>query len=331
MKKLIAVALLCAVVAGGAFARGARDQEYADIMDFPSRPVTAMVAWAAGGGADMVFRAMAEVFPRYANGQPLLIVNRGEAAGVPGIMDFRMNASADGYNVMQWNAAHVIRTHMDTAPFTGTEFVSICQIVIANNYLLVPADAPWQTLQEFIADARANPGQITVGNAGTGGGNHFAALILEREEGIQFRHVPFAGGGPAVTGLLTGDVMATMAVPPEGAANIAAGQLRILGLFGNERMGAFPDVPTGIEQGVNFAMDHWRGIVAPVGIPEDRRQRLEDIFRQVVTSPEFAQRMEAMGAIPAFTDGRTFAAQVEADDRMFLEIIRANRMGNIHN
>jgi tripartite-type tricarboxylate transporter receptor subunit TctC len=287
-----------------------------------------MVAWAPGGGGDMVFRALAEVFPKYANGQPLLIVNKGEAAGVPGIMDFKQNAKPDGYDVMHWNAAHVIKTHMDPVPFTGTEFTAVCQVVLSNNFLAVPTNAKWRTIQEYVADARANPGQITIGNAGAGGGNHFGAILFEKAAGIQLRHIPFAGGGPAITGLLTGDCMSTMANPPEGAPNIQSGQLRVLASFGDNRNAAFPDAPTGKEAGINFSMNHWRGIVAPAGLPEPIRQRLENIFKPCIEDPVFAQRMEALGSIPAFTNGRTYAAQVAADDKMYEEIIKENRMGN---
>ena len=250
MKRIIVIALLCAMVAGAAFAAGGQAGGAANADNFPSRPVTAMMAWAAGGGGDMVFRALAEVFPKYANGQPMIIVNKGEAAGVPGIMDFKQNAKPDGYDIMHWNAAHVIKTHMDPVPFTGTEFPAVCQVVLSNNFLAVPADSKWRTIQDYVADAKANPGQISIGNAGAGGGNHFGAILFEQAAGIQLKHIPFAGGGPAVTGVLTGDCQSVMANPPEGAPNVQAGQLRVLATFGDKRADAFPGVPTGKEVGI---------------------------------------------------------------------------------
>ena len=329
MKKIIVIALVCAMVAGAAFAAGGAQPGQAED-NFPSKPVTAMVAWAPGGGGDLVFRALAEAFPKYANGQPLLIVNKGEAAGVPGIMDFKQNAKPDGYDVMHWNPAHVIKTHMDPVPFTGTEFQAICQVVLSNNFLTVPADAKWQTLQDYIADAKANPGQISIGNAGAGGGNHFGALLFEKYAGIQLKHIPFAGGGPAITGLLTGDCQSTMANPPEGAPNVLAGQLKVLALFGDVRNPIFPgpNVPTGKEAGVNFAISHWRGVVTPAGTPEAIVLKLQNIFKQIIEDPTFIQRMETLGSTPAFTDAKTYAAQIAADDKMYEGLVKENKLGN---
>ena len=326
MKKIFVIALLCAMVAGAAFAAGGSQQGAAD--NFPSKPVTAMVAWAPGGGGDLVFRALAEVFPKYANGQPLVIVNKGEAAGVPGIMDFKQNATKDGYWVMHWNPAHVIKTHMDPVPFIGTEFVAVCQVVATNNFLTAPANGKWKTLQEYIADAKANPGQISIGNAGAGGGNHLSALLFERAAGIQLKHIPFAGGGPAITGLLTGDCQSVMANPPEGASNIDAGQLIVLASFGDKRNAAFPNAPTGKEVGVNFALDGWRGVVAPAGTPDAIVLKLQNIFKQCVEDKTFIQRMESMGTIPAYEDAKTYGAKVISDDKLYEGIIKDNKLGN---
>ena len=325
MKRIIMIALICAMVYGAVFAAASRDE---GVENFPNKPVTAMVAWAPGGGGDLVFRALAEAFPKYANGQPMVIVNKGEAAGVPGIMDFMQNAKPDGYDVMHWNAAHVIKTHMDPVPFEGTSFRAVCQVVVANNYLVVPANAKWQNIQEFVADAKANPNQITMGNAGAGGGNHLSALIFEKMIGAQFRHVPFAGGGPAMTGLMTGDVQSTMGIPPEGAPNVQAGQLRILATFGDRRNDAFPTIPTGIEAGVNFAMDQWRGVVVPRTTPDAIVLKLQEIFRKCVEDATFVQRMEALGATPVFKDAKAYGDQVAQDDKMYETIIRDNRLGN---
>ena len=325
MKKIIVIALLCAMVCGAAFARGAQD---AEIDNFPNKPVRVLVTWAPGGGADLVMRATAEVFPKYANGQPLVVENKPEAAGVPGTVDFMRNGTTDGYYVMQWNSASVIKTHMDPVPFTANEFESICQLVISNCFLAVPANAKWQTLQDYIADAKANPGQISIGNAGAGGGNHLVALIFEKVAGLQLKHIPFAGGGPAITGLMTGDCLSTMSNPPDGGPNIQAGQVRVLATFGDKRNPAFQNVPTGKERGIDCSLDHWRGVVALKGTPQPIVLKLQNIFKQCVEDPLFIQRMAALGGTPAYTDAKTFAAQVIADDKMYETIIKDSKLGN---
>ena len=326
MKKLVVIALMCAIVSGGAFAAGSQQQESLD--KFPSKAVNCMVAWAAGGGADMIVRALGEVFPKYANGQPLVVVNKGEAAGVPGILDFKQNATKDGYWVMQWNPAHTIKIHMDPVPFTGTEFPAVCRIMTSSSYFLVPANAKWKTIQEFVADAKANPNTITVGNAGTGGGNHLFALLFEKAAGIQLKHVPFAGGGPAITGTMTGDCMSVMASPPEGAPNVEAGQFRVLCVNNKTRYPNYPDVPTSIEAGINFALEGWRGLLAPAGIPEPIRQRLEDIFKKCIEDPQFIQRALSYNADPVFATGKEFDAILADADRQYEMIIKEAKLGN---
>ena len=328
MKRIIVIALLCAMVAGAAFATGASQPGQAAADNFPSKPVTAMVAWAAGGGADLVFRALAEVFPKYANGQPLVIENKGEAAGVPGIVDFKQNAAPDGYRVMHWNIAHVIKTHWDDVPFTSTEFVPIAKVVQANEYLNVAANAKWQTLQEFIADAKANPGQISMGNAGVGGGNHLAAVLFEQTAGVQFKHIPFSGGGPSVTGLMTGDCQSAMNVAPEGIPQAQAGQVRILAVFGDKRFTDFPNVPTGKEAGLNFVYDQWRGVVAPKGTPDAIVLKLQNIFRQCVEDPVYIQKMNSMSAVASYADAKTFGDLVASEDKRLEEVIKTSKIGN---
>ena len=327
MKKIIVIALLCAVAAGAAFARGSSEPGQAE-EQFPTRPVTAMVAWAPGGGADLVFRALAEVFPKYANGQPLVIENKGEAAGVPGIVDFMQNAAPDGYRVMHWNIAHVIKTHWDDVPFTATAFVPVAKVVQANEYLNVKADAKWQTLQEFIADAKANPGQISLGNAGNGGGNHLAAVLFEQTAGIQLKHIPFSGGGPSVTGLLTGDCQAAMNVAPEGIPQALAGQVRILAVFGDKRFTDFPNTPTGKEAGLNFTYDQWRGVVAPKGTSDATVLKLQNIFKQCVEDPVYIEKMKAMSAVASYADAKAFGDLVASEDKRLESVIKGAKIGN---
>ena len=328
MKRLIVIALMCAMVSGAAFAGGGSQSGKSAADNFPSKPVTAMVAWAAGGGADLVFRALAEVFPKYANGQPLVIENKGEAAGVPGIMDFKQNAAPDGYRVMHWNIAHVIKTHWDNVPFTSTEFVPICNVVVASEYLNVAANAKWQTLQDLINDAKANPGQISMGNAGIGGGNHLAAVLFEQAAGVQFKHIPFSGGGPSVTGLLTGDCQTTMNVAPEGIPQAQAGQVKILAVFADKRFDEFPNVPTSKEAGLNFVYEQWRGVVAPKGTPDAIALKLQNIFKQCVEDPVYIQRMKSMSALAAYMDAKSFGDLVVSEDKRIEQVIKSAKLGN---
>lgn len=325
MRKFTLCALFVFAVSGAVFAGGSSEAKKDEV--FPNKPVQAMVAWAAGGGADLVFRALAAVFPKYANGQPLVITNSGGAAGVPGITQF-MKEAPDGYWVMHWNIAHVIKTHMDNVPFTATTFVPVVKVVEASNYLNVRADAPWKTLSEFIAAAKKNPGKISIGNAGPGGGNHMAALLFEKAAGVQFLHVPFTGGGPSVTGLMSGQCDSAMNVAPEGISNAQGGQLRILAVFGSKKFDTFPNVPTGKEAGLDIVLDQWRGVVVPPGTPDNIVTALHDIFKKCIEDPDFAAKMKEMNATPAYASGADFGALVASEDKRIGDLVKENKLGN---
>ena len=328
MKKIIVVALVFAMATGAAFARGQSDSP-ASVDQFPSRPVVGTVAWPAGTAADMVFRALAEVFPKYANNQPFVIDNKPDAAGgVAGVVDFMRNASPDGYSVLQWMIAHVIKSHWDDVPFAGNSFEPVCQVVSSYNYVSVAADSRWRTLQDLVNEARANPNQISMGNAGQGGGNHMAAVMLEHAAGVQFRHTPFQGGNLSITGLMTGDCQASMNIAPEGITNAQAGQIRILATLSPNRFADFPNVPTAREAGVNTVFEQWRGVVVPRGTPPAIVQRLQDIFKQCVEDPVYIERMKSMNATAVYTDIRTFNQHIESENKRIEDVIRSAKIGN---
>ena len=322
MKKFLVVLLVLIASTSMVFAQGGAES----IDKFPSKPVTAVIGWAAGGGADIVFRAIAEVFPKYANGQPLVIQNQGAAAGVPAITEF-MKATPDGYTTLHWNVAHVIKTHMNKVPFTGTEFDPVLQVVASYNYLVVNANAKWNTLEEFIADAKSRPEGISMGNAGAGGGNHMAALLFEEASGTKYVHVPFSGGGPAITGLMSGQCDAVMANAPEGIANVQAGQLKILAVFSDERIDSIP-AKTGLEQNVDLVLEQWRGVVVPKGTPPAIISKLENIFRQCIEDPLYIKKMEELGSIPVYKNGADFGKMVAADDVRYEKIVRDGKFGD---
>lgn len=312
---IVLIAVLCTAISASAQQK------------FPTKPVEAVVAWAPGGGADLVFRAMAALFPKYANGQPLVVKNVPGAAGVPGITEF-MRAKPDGYSIMHWNTAHVVKTHMSKVPFTATSFTPIIRLVSAYNYLNVKADAPWKTLGEFLAEAKKNPGNVSVGNASPGGGNHMAALLLEDAAKVKFLHVPFTGGGPSVVGLMSGQVQSAMNIAPEGISNVQAGQLRILAVFGPKRLANFPNVPTGIEQGVQLSLDQWRGAVAPPDTPPDIVAALHDILKKVIEDPEFVAKMNELSTEVSYADGKTFGEDIKNEDKRYEKLCQEQKLGD---
>ncbi|MFI3250652.1 MAG: tripartite tricarboxylate transporter substrate binding protein [Eubacteriales bacterium] len=299
-----------------------------DTSDYPNKPVEVTVQWGAGGGADLVYRALAEVFPTYANGQPLVVNNVEGASGVTGSTEFMTSASPDGYQFIHINTAHLTKIHMSEVPYDATTFVPVAEVAEIANYLLVQADAPWQTLDELIADAKANPGSITLGNAGIGGGNHIGSLLFEQAAEVEFAHIAYSGGGNAVTGILSGEVDLIMANAPEGLTNVESGQLRILANFGSERFARFPDLPTAQEDGFDLVIDQWRGVAVPAGTPDEIIAKLNDILKQCIEDPTYIEMMTALDARPAYKDTADFTAFVTEEDARFQELIQSNGLGD---
>ena len=169
MKKLISLVLalammLCAVSALAAY---------------PEKAVECTMPWAAGGGGDLAFRAFGEVWTKV-TGQPYVIKNVAGASGVTGVMEFKETAVGDGYQMLHWSNAHTSKIHMSVVDYDVNSFKHVAQIVESANYLIVPADSPYKTLQDFVDDVLANPGMVTVANAGVGGDFPFEEhLIVE--------------------------------------------------------------------------------------------------------------------------------------------------------
>lgn len=322
MKKLLAVALCAALMLVGVGA----------LADYPEKPVECMVQWAAGGGADLAFRALAEVFPKYANGQQLVIKNVPGASGATGCVEFKETAVGDGYQIMHWSNAHVSKVHMSIVDYDNDSFRHVAQIVESANYLLVQKDAKWQTIEEFVADVLANPGMITVANAGIGGGNHIAALLFEEAIGGELAHITYDGGAGEVTGLLAGEVDAAMCNTPEGMPNVDADQFRILCSFASKPFKAYPDVPLACQsdlEGLNgLVIEQWRGVSVPLDTPDDICKKLESILEQCVADEDFIAACDSMNIVARFRNSEEFTEFSASEDARFEELIKSKGFGD---
>lgn len=271
-----------------------------------------------GGASDIVTRAVAEFFPKYANGQPLVVQNIGGAAGVTGMNQF-LTTRPDGYTLLHFNKAQTIRTLRGGVPFALADFVPIANHVKDANYLLVRTDSPFRTLTDLLDAAVSR--RVTIANAGTGGGHHFAALLLEAHTGVRLTHVPYAGGALSATAVLTGEVDASMNVSPEGLSSVDAGQTRILCLFAENRSGVFPNVLTAKEQDVNLVAVQWRGIAVHKDTPKVIIERLDEIFSQIAADPDYQARLRALRFTQAHLGAEDFKILVDREAERIRRII----------
>jgi tripartite-type tricarboxylate transporter receptor subunit TctC len=253
--------------------------------DFPKKPITMICPWTAGGGTDVLLRALAHEAEKYI-GTTISVVNQTGGAGAVGHNAIRA-AAPDGYTVGMITFELNSLPPQGLVPFTYKDFDPLMRINVDPAALTVRKDAPYSTLKEFVDYAKAHPGEITIGNSAPGSVWHIAAGLMAEKTGIQVKHVPFDGAQPAVTALLGGHIKAVAVSIPEVRSQVQAGGLKILGVMDTKRDEIFPNVPTFKEQGVDVAFYTWRGLGLPKGVPADVKAKLGDAFKKAYDSKEF--------------------------------------------
>ncbi|MRN56597.1 tripartite tricarboxylate transporter substrate binding protein [Paenibacillus sp. LC-T2] len=289
--------------------------------DFPKKPITLIVPYAAGGGTDLTARALAKATEEFLR-QPIIVVNRTGGGGSVGLME-GANAKGDGYTVTFLPAELTILPHLGLLPITYEKFKPIAQINFDPSAITVRAEAPWQTVNEFLDFAKAHPGELKMGNAGTGSIWHLAAVTLERETGVKFAHIPFEGAGPAVSALMDGFVDAVPVSPAEVKKYVDEGKLRTLAINADKRSEALPGVPTLEEQTgihVNFT-GTWRGLAVPKDTPDEIAELLAGAFIKGTEDKEFRDYMKMNGLGLLVKDGKAFAQQLKESDDLFAKMI----------
>jgi len=294
--------------------------------DYPAREIELMVPWGVGGSTDIVFRTLLAVLPKYLK-VPVIIVNRPGGGAVPGYAE-AMQKKADGYYFVAWATPSITKTHMSVTPYDYETFEPVINVANAPCWLLVPKDSPYQNLSEILEDAKKRPGEITIGNAGAGGGTHMIALAFETAAGVQFNHIPHPGGGPTIVAGVGGHVDAINVSPPEGVAQLASGDLRCLAVFSKERLEDFPDIPTAIEQGLDFILSQWRGIAAPKGTDPEYKQVIHDAFKATMEDPDFLVLAKKAGILLDYKGIEEFTAWVQEQDALYKDLIISNKMGD---
>ncbi|MCL2008408.1 MAG: tripartite tricarboxylate transporter substrate binding protein [Treponema sp.] len=325
LKSIILCLVLALTLTVGVFAGGSRQTD--DYANFPTRPVTVIVPWAMGGASDLLFRTVANYFPLYANGQTMIVRNVEGASSVVGVTEF-MGVRPDGYTIAMWATAQTIRTHMASVPYEATDFRPLFASVDDSPYILVHRDSPFQTVNDLVAFARANPGRLTLGNSGAGGGNHLAALQFCIAAGIDVNHIPFGGGGPSAQATLAREIDASVNVPAEGLLNVDAGDLRMLVVIGDRRMARYPNVPTTVEMGINAINRQTRGAVIHKDTPEGIVRRYEEIFRQIALNPDFQNDLRQLSMNPIYATGAEYERMIIEESELYRNIIQSNRLGD---
>jgi len=265
----------------------------AGAQNFPERPVALIVPWSPGGGTDVAMRALAEATGKHL-GQRLIVENRPGAAGTIGPAWMARNAKPDGYVVSQmpitvFRLPHTTKTDFDPL----SDFTWIINLTGYTFGVVIRADSPWKTWQEFIAYARANPGKLSYGTPGTGTSLHITMEDIAAREGVKLLHVPFKGNAEATAALLGGHIMAS-ADSTGWAELIDAGKLRLLVTWGAQRTKRWPNVPTLKELGYGIVSVSPYGIAGPRGMDAKVVRVLHDAFKKGMEEPAFQKILERL-------------------------------------
>lgn len=281
---------------------------------FPEKPVKIIIGFPAGGPLDTHARVLADQLTKIL-GQPVLIDYKPGAGGTIGA-DFVSKSAPDGYTLLMANTGTmVINPFLYKNSYeTLRDFTPIARTAQQPLALVVSPAVPAKTLGEFIAYAKANPGKLNYGSAGTGGISHLVPEMLQTATGMHIVHVPYKGSAPAFTDLLAGQVQFIAESIPQVAQYVKIGKVRALAMTGSERNAAIPDVPTMKEAGVkDFEVVGFYGVLAPPKMPADVTTILTQAFQKALASEEVRTRMISQGADPAYLEAASFSAYLKTE------------------
>ena len=292
---------------------------FAFAKDYPTKPIELVVPSSAGGGTDALARSFSELVKKHLP-QPVIVNNRPGASGVVGMGDV-LNSRPDGYKVSMVIAELVILPHLGLSKITYADFAPVARLNADPAAITVKADAPWNTLEEFLAAARAKPGDVRVGNSGNGSIWHLAAAGLEDKTGVQFNHVPYQGAAPGVVALLGGHIDAVAMSPAEVAVHVQGGKLKMLAVMADQRIPAFDKVPTLKERNIDLSIGTWRGLAVPKATPADVIDVLRGATRKAADDPAMREALDKLNLGFAYLDADAFGQAMQRDNAYFQQLV----------
>lgn len=289
-KTLFVLSLATLLILGGWMSQVQAQAKY------PSRPISFICPWGAGGGTDRVARMLAVLLEKDL-GQPVTVVNRTGGGGAVG-HTAGATAAPDGYTMTIITVEITMMHWMGLAKVTYKDFKPVALINFDPAGVNVRADAPWATLKDLLDYAKANPGKLKATGTGKGGIWDLARAGMLKTAGIPVDAIPWVpseGAAPGLAELVAGGVQVVTCSLPEAASLIEAKKVKALAIMGDKRAEIFPDVPTLKELGINWSMGAWRGVGVPKNTPDNVVQVLEKSLQKAVTSAEFKDFMKKNG------------------------------------
>lgn len=309
LQKLFVVGAMLAA-AGAAFAQ-----------TYPNKPIRIVVPYSSGS-SDVVARLLSPKLHE-AWKQPVIVDNRPGANAVIGT-DAVAKAAPDGYTLLMALGTHVISPHLIRTPYHPLDdFTAVATVAAAELGLGLNPSVPANTLQEFIALAKAKPGELNYSTTQIGGNQHLAGELFTILTGAKLTAVPYKGGGEAMSAVVGGHVQAYFGSIASLAPNMRSGKLKGIAVSGDRRHPAVPDVPTFSEGGVqNFDVRLWYALLAPAGTPKDIVDKLSRQIAEALATPEFKATLAKQGLDPLVSTPQQFSALMKADFDRYAKIVK---------
>lgn len=286
--------------------------------DFPSKPVNLIVCYGAGGSTDTVVRAISEQLGKIL-GQPVVVLNKPGSGGLVGA-EFVANSPPDGYNVVVLSLSHLLRQIIEPGISVDVfkHFEPVSRYVVQPLMLAVGKDSKFKTIDELIAYGRSNPRKVTYGTAGIGATSHFSSELFSSEAGIEAKHIPFKGDADATTAMMGGHIDFSVTGLQQFAGKAAAGEIRVLGCFSENRVPEMKDIPTFTEKGYkNVVMYSWFGFAVPAKTPKEVIAKLNRAIEQAINDPVSKENIRNVGFENFYMGPDDFAKFIKSDFEKF--------------
>lgn len=295
--------------------------------DFPTKPLEIVVPYVAGGSTDVMVRTIAARATPYFRNQPGVVVNKSGGSTVVGSR-YVLDNRNDGYTLYSTSTASMmIAPVINKTDFSWRNFIGLAQTMMGSDALFVPADAPYNTLEKFIEYAKQNPGKVKYTTAGVGGSSHLPMEGFAMAKGLVFKHIPTKGDAENITALMGGHVIAGAGNPIAFAPHVASGKFKCIVQFGAERDKAFlPNIPTFKEFGIDVAVDLWRWMVVPKGVPPERVKFLAEAFKKIYQDKEILASLEKIKCPASYLPPEDYEKAMKASEASILPLIKASKI-----
>ena len=293
----------------------------ADAVEFPAKTITIICPYGAGGGTDVILRALSDSAAKI-GGRNVIVQNLTGGNGALGVVNM-MAASPDGYTIGSCSGEWVSLKELNLAP--PTYDYNNAERIMHYNFdpaaFIIATESPFQTLEDLLEAARANPEGIVMGVTAAGGAHHLTTLLFQERSGVKFNILPYSEGASGVMAALMGEHIEVGCVgPAEAAAQVEAGQARLLAIASEKRMKAHPTVPTFLEKNFDVVYGSWRALAAPKGTPEPVIAKLEEIFYQAAQTPAFVEFCDRNGFTIDLLNRQEFEVRFKSQENLIKEV-----------